>query len=238
MADEPRIPFESADPARAFFGRRKGPALREGQSRGLEERLPLFEISKGDEPFADLKSLFAHPVKTIWLEIGYGGAEHLLHAAKCYPDVGFIGCEMFLNGISKAVRGISELALTNVRLSTQDAGELLPRLPDASCEQVDLFYPDPWPKRRHRKRRFISPERLAHIARVITPQGRFRFASDIDDYVAWTLMHIHQQETLQWHATSAKDWQTPWEDWVRTRYEAKALREGRTPTYLTFEKHR
>jgi tRNA (guanine-N7-)-methyltransferase len=219
---------------RAFFGRRKGPALRESQTRGVEEWLPALLLPQG--PLSDVRGLFPHPVKAIWLEIGYGGAEHLLHAARENPDIGFVGCEMFLNGIAKAVRGIHAHALTNVRLSTEDAAQLLARLPDGACDQVDLFYPDPWPKRRHRKRRFVSPERLAQIARVLTPCGRFRFASDIDDYVAWTLMHIHAQKDMRWQVAASQDWLTPWSDWVRTRYEAKALREGRTPTYLTFGK--
>ncbi len=223
---------------RAFFGRRKGVALRDGQERLMQGALPTLRIPDG--PINDLKPLFSQPVTKLWLEIGYGGAEHLLHAAKLYPETGFIGCEMFKNGIAKAVRGITEYPLTNVRLATDDAALLLDRLPDASLDQIDLFYPDPWPKRRHRKRRFISRERVDQIARVLKPQGLFRFASDIDDYVAWTLMHLQPRTDFIWTARSSHDWRTvegaQWLDWVRTRYESKALREGRIPAYLTFER--
>ncbi len=221
---------------RAFFGRRKGHPLRDGQERLMQDVLPNLRVPDG--ALSNLHALFPIKVKAIWLEIGYGGAEHLLHAAKMYPDIGFIGCEMFQNGIAKAVNGIVTHGLQNIRLATDDAALLLSRLPDAELDQVDLFYPDPWPKRRHRKRRFVLPERVAEVVRVLKSTGVFRFASDIDDYVAWTLMHVQNNGDLRWNARSQNDWRTPdgagWPDWTRTRYEAKAYREGRCPTYVTF----
>lgn len=182
----------------------------------------------------DPAALFPRPVRALRLEIGFGGGEHLLAQATENPDIGFIGCEVFLNGVAKLTARVSEASLSNILIHDRDAALLLAALPDACLEEVALLYPDPWPKRRQRKRRFVSDERLAEIARLLRPGGLMRFATDIDDYAGWTLAHALRSPTLAWTAERAGDWRAPWPGWPGTRYEAKALREGRTPSYLSF----
>jgi tRNA (guanine-N7-)-methyltransferase len=168
------------------------------------------------------------------LEIGFGGGENLIAEATAHPDIGFIGCEPFVNGMAKALAAIKAAGLRNIRLHAGDAEELLRWLPPASLERITLLYPDPWPKRRHWKRRFVQEERIAAFARVLRKDGEFRFASDIADYVAWTLWRFLRAGDFNWPATCADDWRKPWPGFAGTRYEAKALREGRRGTYLTF----
>jgi tRNA (guanine-N7-)-methyltransferase len=182
----------------------------------------------------DLRSLFAAPVEDVRLEIGFGGGEHLLHESARFPATGFIGVEPFVGGMAKFVMALAEIAPGNIRIHDDDATQLLDWLPDASLAGIDLFYPDPWPKKRHWKRRFVNPANLDRFARVARPGGRFRFASDIDHYVDWTLIACRDHPAFEWLAESAEDWRKPYEAWPGTRYEAKALREGRTPAYLTF----
>ena len=230
---------EGPGPAGAFFGRRKGKRLRPGQEERLATLLPERRVPDpraAPHAFADLAGLFPHRPERIVLEIGFGGGEHLAHMARSEPQTGFIGVEPFVNGMAKMLARIDDEELSNVRLWDQDAALLLPALPDASLEAVYLLYPDPWPKRRTRKRRFVSPESLSEIARVLKPGGIFRFASDIDDYVGWTLARAAKEKRLRWMAARADDWRTPYPGWPGTRYEAKAIREGRTPSYLTFER--
>lgn len=214
----------------AFFGRRKSKKLRGGQSDLFGSLLPRLLLP--DDLPASLPALFAQPVRAVGLEIGFGGGEHLLAAARQSPDMGFIGCEPFINGMAKMLASVQREGLTNIRLWCNDAAPLLHRLPAEQLERVDLFYPDPWPKRRQRKRRFVSPRTLDDIARVLQPGGSFRFASDIDDYVGWTLARLADRDDLVWQAQGAADWQTPFEGWVRTRYEAKAYAAGRLPSYI------
>ncbi len=183
-----------------------------------------------------MQSLFPRPVREIWLEIGFGGGEHLLHQASLHPDIGFIGVEPFVNGMAKALAGIAQGGQDNIRLYHDDALHVLNWLPDSCLSRVYLLYPDPWPKKRHWKRRFVSQSTLDQFARTLRPDGEFRFASDIDTYVDWTLRHCHASGRFRWTADQASDWHAPWADWIRTRYEAKAIREGRTPAYLTFSK--
>ncbi len=219
-------------PAGAFYGRRRGKRLRQAQASRVETGLPALRIP-ADGP-VDPAALFGTVAQDVRLEIGFGGGEHLAAEAERHPQTGFIGVEAFVNGVAKLVAEVETRGLANVRVHDGDASLLLPRLPDAAFARVDLLYPDPWPKRRQRKRRFVSDARLAEIVRVLRPGGLFRFATDIDDYAAWTLMHAARQPGLAWAASRADDWRLPWDGWTRTRYEAKALREGRTPTYLTF----
>jgi tRNA (guanine-N7-)-methyltransferase len=181
-----------------------------------------------------LKQLFAAPMREIRLEIGFGGGEHLIAAAAQEPDVGFIGCEPFVNGMARLLARITAAGLDNIRLHRGDAIEIVDRLPAASLARVYLFYPDPWPKRRHRKRRLVSPENIAKLARVMTPGAQLRFATDIDDYAGWTLARLAASPDFEWRATTAQDWLTPWDGWTRTKYEAKAMAAGRDPVYLTF----
>jgi tRNA (guanine-N7-)-methyltransferase len=182
------------------------------------------------------RRLFPRPVADVWLEIGFGGGEHLIQAATRHPDIGFIGCEPFVNGLAKALARIDELRLDNIRIHDGDAADVLDRLAPASLGRVYLLYPDPWPKRRHWKRRFVSASNLARLARVMRPGAELRFATDWADYAAWTLVHVRRHPAFRWDAERADDWRRPWDSWQGTRYEAKAVAEGRRPVYLTFRR--
>lgn len=218
----------------AFFGRRRGKTLRPAQAQIAAELLPRLKLDLSRPAPADLSSLFAVPVSAVRLEIGFGGGEHLHHEAGRFPAAGFIGVEPFVNGMAKFLSRLHEEPRPNLRLYDDDATRLLDWLPDGSLDGIDLFYPDPWPKKRHFKRRFVNPANLDRFARVMKGGGRFRFASDIDSYVDWTLLACEAHGAFAWQARSALDWRTPYEGWPGTRYEAKAIREGRTPAYLTF----
>jgi tRNA (guanine-N7-)-methyltransferase len=220
----------------AFFGRLKGPKLRPGQTALIEEVLPQLRPDLTKPAPEVLTDLFPVPVEAVRLEIGFGGGEHLLHESGRFPDVGFIGVEPFVNGMAKLLSAIQDAPRPNLRLYDDDATRLLDWLPAGSLAGVDLFYPDPWPKRRHFKRRFVNPRNLDRIARVLAPGSNFRFASDIDTYVDWTLRHCRDHDEFEWTAERAADWHTPYEAWPGTRYEAKAIREGHPPAYLTFRR--
>jgi tRNA (guanine-N7-)-methyltransferase len=221
-------------PEGSFFGRRKGKSLRAAQAGRIEDVLPGLRLPL--DRLADPLALFPGRPASLRVEIGFGGGEHLAAQALAHPDQAFIGCEPFVNGVAKLVAAVEALALRNVRIHDRDAVELLARLPAGSCTRIDLLYPDPWPKRRQRKRRFVSDERLAAIARALEPGGEFRFATDIDDYAAWTLERAMRSPDLVWTAERADDWREAWPGWTRTRYEAKAIREGRRPSYLIFRR--
>ncbi len=165
-----------------------------------------------------------------WLEIGFGGGEHLAHQAALHPDVSFLGAEPFVNGVAKLLALAEEKNLENVRIHDGDARDLLEALPDQSFERIYLLYPDPWPKARHNKRRFVSAGTLAHFHRILSPGGLFLFASDIPGYVAWAREHMAAHGGFR----EEDDPSQPFENWVQTRYEAKARREGRGSNYLTF----
>jgi len=218
----------------AFFGRRRGKRLRPQQLAAVETLLPKLKLELAAPPPADIRLLFDRPVDDVRLEIGFGGGEHLLEELKRHPDTGFVGVEPFVNGMAKLVSGLEGIPPPNLRLHDDDATQLLDWLPNASLSGIDLFYPDPWPKKRHWKRRFVNRTNLDRFARVLRPGGRFRFASDIDSYVNWTLLHCKAHPAFAWKAESADDWRRPYEGWPGTRYEAKAIREGRRPAYLTF----
>lgn len=220
---------------RAFFGRRKGHPLRPAQAALFETLLPRLALDLDALP-RDLRTLFAAPVEAVRLEIGFGGGEHLIAEAEANPHVGFIGVEPFVNGMAKALAAIAARGLHNVRLHHGDAIEVLARLPPATLARVDLIHPDPWPKRRHWKRRFVQDETVAAIARILRPGGEFRFVSDIPDYAAWTLVRLLRTPAFAWTAERADDWRQPWPGFSGTRYQAKAHREGRAPCFLTFRR--
>lgn len=220
----------------AFFGRRHGKTMSPKQVAQMAAHLPRLKLDLKTPAPADLRSLFPAPVEDVKLEIGFGGGEHFYHEAGRFARTGFIGVEPFVNGMAKFVSQFDAAPLANVRVHDDDATELLDWLPAASLSGIDLLYPDPWTKKRHWKRRFVSPVNLDRFARVLKPGGRFRFASDIPHYVNWTLAHCRAHDDFEWQAEGPHDWRRPYEGWPGTRYEAKAIREGRTPCYLTFRR--
>lgn len=227
-------PLNVAGEQRAFFGRRSGKRLHKGQDQLFRETLPGLEIKLG-EGGLDPHALFGKRPARLALEIGYGGGEHLARQARENPETGFIGCEVFSGGIAKLLEKIDEQELGNVRLFTDDALKLLVKLPDASFDEAFLLYPDPWPKTRHHKRRFISPVTLGELARVLKPGSVFHFASDIDDYANWALAHVLRSPDFIFGPGPAGSWFEPFPGWEPTRYEEKARQEGRLVShYLNF----
>lgn len=220
----------AADGRGAFWGRRKGKRLRAAQAGRVEDLLPRLRFDPPD--LTDPAALFPRPLREVWLEIGFGGGEHLLANACRHPDIGILGVEPFVNGMAKLLASLEAERIDTVRLHDGDATGVLAALPEASLARVDLNYPDPWPKRRHNRRRFVSDDSLRQIARVLRPGGTFRFVSDIDHYVGWTLARLLRAPELRWTAEAPDDWREPFPDWPGTRYEAKALREGRRPSYI------
>ena len=222
---------------RAFFGRRKGHPLKPRQAALFDTLLPRVALDIASPPPVDLCTLFAQTVDDLRLEIGFGGAEHLAAQAQANLQTGFIGTDAFVNAIAKALVAINEGGLTNIRLHFGDASELLDWLPDATFSRIDLLYPDPWPKRRHWKRRFIQHDNLTRLARILKKGGELRFATDIPDYAAYALARVMRSPDFTWTAECADDWRKPWRDFAGTRYETKAKREGRCPSYFIFRRN-
>nr|WP_319385339.1 tRNA (guanine(46)-N(7))-methyltransferase TrmB [uncultured Roseibium sp.] len=220
----------------SFFGRRKGKPLSPRREALMENALPRLALDLSVPAPRDLADLFEADVATVCLEVGFGGGEHLLHRARTEPQTGFIGIEPFVGSMAKTVASVVSEDLQNVRLYADDAVNVLDWLPDASLDLAYQLYPDPWPKKRHWKRRFINEQNLDRYARVLKPGSAFRFASDIDTYIDWTLRHCRDHAQFEWLAETAADWKTPWQGWPGTRYEAKAIREGRTGRYLSFRR--
>jgi tRNA (guanine-N7-)-methyltransferase len=229
----------SGAPWRNFYGRFKGKGLRDSQKTYLDE--DLLRLSPGpvgwednpDRTPLDLTDLFGK--RDVWLEIGFGGGEHMVHQAAQNPDIGFIGCEPYINGVAMLLGKIRQAGCANIRIHPGDARDMFDVLPDASIARAFLLYPDPWPKKRHHRRRFVTPEHLEPLARVLKPGAIFRVATDIPDYVRQTLEQV-PRHGYEWLAECPADWRDPWDDWHSTRYEQKALREGRVPHYLTFRR--
>jgi tRNA (guanine-N7-)-methyltransferase len=220
----------------AFFGRRKGHRLRSHQADLLEHFLPRLALDISSPAPSDLGALFDPPADEVRLEIGFGGGEHLIAEALAFPNKGFVGCEPYVNGMAKILTRIEAHNITNIRLFAGDATELLAWVPPRSIARIDLIHPDPWPKRRHWKRRFVQDASIAAMARALKPHGEFRFVSDIADYCAWTLAHLARSGDFIWMAERASDWRLPWDGYTMTRYGRKAEREGRVAAYLRFRK--
>lgn len=229
----------SGAPWRNFYGRFKGKGLRKSQEAYLDEDLaklspgPVdWEVNPEREPL-DLQALFGG--REVWLEVGFGGGEHMVHQAALHPEVGIIGCEPFINGVAMLLGKIRKAGVENVAVHPGDVRDLFDVLPDASISRAFLLYPDPWPKKKHHRRRFVMPEYLEPLARVMKPGAIFRVATDIPDYVRQTLEQV-PCHGFDWLAERPADWREPWDDWISTRYEQKALRERRVPHYLTFRR--
>ncbi|PCJ91514.1 MAG: tRNA (guanosine(46)-N7)-methyltransferase TrmB [Hyphomicrobiales bacterium] len=221
-----------------FIGRRQAKTLKPRQAGLFKTLMPKLRLDIEQDFPQDLCALF-NDVDDVRLEIGFGGGEHLVHRAQENPRIGFIGVEPFINGMGLALSSIDDTGVGNILLHDEDAGALMDLLPQNSLSQICLLYPDPWPKYRHWKRRFVSQRNLDRMARLMKPGAQFLFASDIEHYVGWTLDQCHHHASFQWLATGASDWndsrQGAFANWPSTRYEAKAFAEGRKPTYLTFE---
>ncbi|ARE82422.1 tRNA (guanine-N(7))-methyltransferase [Roseovarius sp. TM1035] len=226
-------------PWRNFYGRFKGKTLRPSQETYLDE--DLAKLSPGavdwdvnpERQEIDLPSLFGD--REIWLEIGFGGGEHMVHQAAQNPQVGIIGCEPFINGVAMLLGKIRAAETQNVAVYPGDVRNMFDVLPEASVSRAFLLYPDPWPKARHHRRRFVTQEHLEPLAKVLKKGAIFRVATDIPDYVRQTLEEV-PRAGFEWLAEGPADWRNPWGDWISTRYEQKALREGRVPHYLTFRR--
>ena len=222
---------------RNFYGRFKGKSLSARQHGSLHtefEKYSLKNISwEENSKRKKIKLSEVFNEKSVWLEIGFGGGEHLVHQAKLNPDTGFIGCEPYQNGVAKLMGKLSANPRKNIKVYDGDVRNMFDVLAKNSISKVFLLYPDPWPKKRHHRRRFVTQEFLAPLYETMQPGSILRIATDIEDYVRQALQEV-PKAGFQWLAKDASDWRDPWQDWVSTRYEIKALKEERTPHYLTF----
>jgi tRNA (guanine-N7-)-methyltransferase len=218
-----------------LYGRQKGKPLKPRQARLIDGLLPQIAMPDGLAGPIDPAEIFPDKDE-IWLEVGFGGGEHLAWHAARHPDIGMIGAEPFINGVAKLLMKIDDDDLSNVRVHHGDVRPLIEALPDRSVSRIFVLHPDPWPKKRHFKRRMISPWFFKEAARLLRPGSQLRVASDIPDYVRWTLMHAQNAPDFEWTAERAADWRVRPDDWPQTRYEAKAIREGRPPAYLIFRR--
>ena len=239
------------------FGRKRGRKLSPRQQELLRDALPRVALDLASPPPEPLDALFSHhggrplsssvddearaggerglaPRREIWLEIGFGGAEHMIWQASRNPNIGIIGCEPFQDGIVKALSAIEEGGLSNVRLHGDDARPVVRWLPRSSLDRVFILFPDPWPKKRHQKRRLVSRALLDELARVMKPGAELRFATDVGDYARTALLAIEGHPAWRWIASHPADWRQRPPDWPQTRYEAKAIRDGRRAYFFRF----
>ncbi|MFC4351934.1 tRNA (guanosine(46)-N7)-methyltransferase TrmB [Fodinicurvata halophila] len=230
--------MSSEESQRKLYGRRVGRPLRPSLRRLVEEELPPRAIALPERAGAPLDPhrLFSHPPAQVWLEIGFGGGEHLAEQAEAHPQAGIIGVEYFRNGIASLLRACLDRNLDNVRILEDDARLLLDHLPADSLDRVFLLFPDPWPKTRHHKRRFIQRATLDKLATAMKPGSEFRLASDDPGYQAWMLRHLLDHPAFEWTARRPRDWQIRPHDWPGTRYEEKAIADGRQPIFLKFRR--
>lgn len=234
-----------------FYGRRQGRRIRKAKSTLLEAFLPQIKIELADEKILSPAALFGIPIQSVCLEIGFGNGEHLAGQALKHPQTGYIGAEVFKNGVANLlslITGIKEGSALpskikllperadNIRVFDDDIRLLFPKLPDACLDKVFVLFPDPWPKKRHAGRRFINPENLREIARILKKGGILRVATDHKIYKGWTLRRLAETPDFRWTATCGNDWKHEPADWVQTKYQRKALREGRRPVFLDFER--
>ena len=222
---------------RILYGRRRGRKLRGSQQALLDGVVPELEIALDRSPHPlEPATLFARPVREVWLEVGFGAGEHLLAQAAANRDVGLIGCEPYVSGVVRMVRGLLDSGLDNIRIWRDDARLLIDRLAERSVARVFILFPDPWPKTRHHKRRFISAPVLERLAAVMRDDAELRVATDDGGYLVWILAHLSDSEGFAWTAGEPSDWRRRPPDWPATRYELKALEQGRSCTYLRYRR--
>jgi tRNA (guanine-N7-)-methyltransferase len=221
-------------PRLLLYGRRRGRALRKGQQRLVEARLPQLRFELPAEGALDPRTLFARPLDAVWLELGFGGGEHLAAQAAAHPAIGMIGAEVFENGIAKLVGDIERRDLANIRIFADDARALVAALDTSSIARAFILFPDPWPKERHKKRRIVAQHLLDELARVLADESELRLATDDMDYARQMLERVIAHRDFRWLAAGPGDWRARTGDWPPTRYEEKALAQGRTPLYLRF----
>jgi tRNA (guanine-N7-)-methyltransferase len=230
-----RSDFSATGPSphpRRLYGRKRGRPLRSGQQILLEQLLPSLAVELPQSGGLNPALLFPEPKQSVWLEIGFGAGEHLAAQAEAHPDIGFIGCEVFENGIAKLLGEIEGRRLANVRLFIDDARRLIAALPPASISRVFILFPDPWPKARHHKRRIVSTETLDELARIMIEEAELRLVTDDREYFAWMLERIASHAAFVWLARKPADWHQRTPDWPATRYEKKARAAGRLPLFL------
>lgn len=220
-------------PSSRLFGRRKGRPLHKRKSRLMQELLPTVELALQPGTLFDPANLFDFSTDSLWLEIGFGGGEHLAAQAEANPRTGFIGCEPFVNGVASLLDHMDRKTLKNIRIFPNDARMLLDALPDHSVARCFVLFSDPWPKARHAERRFIGTENIARLARVIKPGGELRLASDDAQLVQWMRSHMAAASDV---FTVVHDDVTPPADWVTTRYEEKGIKAGRAPAYFSYRR--
>lgn len=238
MTDDDLSP--SGAPWRNFYGRKRGKTLRPAQKRDLAR---LAELAPGrvdwdenpDRVPLDLAARFPG-AREIWLEIGFGGGEHLAAQADANPGVGFIGSEPFMNGVASLLRHCEDRGLGNVRIYPDDVRDLLAVLPDRCLDRIAVLFADPWPKKRHHARRIIQHETIADFHRLLKPGGELRLATDDMGYLRWMLARATANEGFRWLARGPQDWRVRPDDWPETRYEAKARAQGRRPAFMRFER--
>ncbi|MBL8833832.1 MAG: tRNA (guanosine(46)-N7)-methyltransferase TrmB [Rhodospirillales bacterium] len=219
------------------YGRRRGRKLKPNQKTLIEGTLPGLSVARpAPGGRFDVPTLFGFAPRAVWLEVGFGGGEHLAHQAANNPDVALIGAEPFVNGMVSALQHIGRLGLANVRLYQGDARDLLPAFGDASIEKLFVLHPDPWPKLRHHKRRIVQKPFLDEAARLLVPGGELRLATDDESYLLWMLERVPAHPAFEWTARTADDWRLYPPDAIETRYAAKARAEGRKPTMLRFRR--
>jgi tRNA (guanine-N7-)-methyltransferase len=230
----PADDLTTAAPPRRVHGRRRGRPLRPGQRRLRQDLLPLLAIKLPETGPIDPAALFETRPGSVWLEIGFGAGEHLAAQAAAHPDIGFIGVEVFENGVARLVGEIARSGLGNIRVFPDDARVLLDALAPASLGRVFILFPDPWPKTRHHKRRLVSAATLDRLAVLMRPGAELRLATDDRDYLAWMLEHATLHPAFEWLARGPADWRERPPDWPPTRYEEKARAAGRAPAFLRF----
>jgi len=215
------------------FGRRGGRVIRKSRRCALEEVLPGISVQSSEFRVQEFKK--ENNYQEIWLEIGFGSGEHLAARAEVNPDIGFIGCEVYQHGVATLARQVQEKNLKNVRVFTEDARLLLETLPENSIDHIFILFPDPWPKKKHHKRRIINQAMLTELVRILRKGGALNLATDHMGYACWMLVHLNEHSGFEFTAENATDWQNPPEGHILTRYQQKQ-KAGTAPVFLNLNK--